>query len=149
MNSKITSIIIALILFFSSANFSFAEEWYIERLFDLNFWIEEYKLDLAEINYINFNENKYNNIYNELKTVDAILRNEIMKNYRNWEYKYYQTNWIVKNYNNYIYHINKYFLFIKLKEQNPNLRELDSAILKSYTNLKNSYIRIKNLIKKN
>lgn len=144
---KITSFIITLIVFFSSLSISFAEEWYIERLLDLNYWVEQYNINLSSINYIHFNDAKYNNIYNELKTIDSILRNEFMKKYRNWEYKYYQTNWIIKNYNYFVYYTNKFFFYLKMKESNKNYKELDTAIINSYRNMRSSYTKVKNIVK--
>lgn len=144
---KIISIIITLTLILSSLSTTFAEEWYIERLFDLNYNIEETNLNLSQINYIHFNEEKYNRIYNEFKTVDSILKKWFMKNYREWNYEYYQINWIITNYNNFIYHTNQFFFFIKLKEQNNNYTENNTAIIRSYTNMRSSYNKVKNLIK--
>jgi hypothetical protein len=144
---KIISIIITLTLILSSLSTTFAEEWYIERLFDLNYNIEETNLNLSKINYIHFNEEKYNRIYNEFKTVDSILKKWFIKNYREWNYEYYQINWIVTNYNNFIYHTNQFFFFIKLKEQNNNYTENNTAIIRSYTNMRSSYNKVKNLIK--
>ena len=144
---KIILSIITFCFIFSSLSITFAEEWYIERLLDINYWVEQYNLKLSNIYYIHFNDEKYNRIYNELKTIDSILRNEFMKKYRNWEYKYYQTNWIITNYNNFIYYTNKFFYFLKLKEQNSNYKELDPAIISSYKNIRSSYIKVKDIIR--
>lgn len=146
--NKITTFIITMIIFFSSIYITNAEEWYIEKLLDINYWVEKYELDLAEIDYYNFKSDKYNYIYKELKRIDSILKEDIIKKYRSWEYNYYQVNWIIKNYNDFIYHNNMFFYYIKLKEQNNNYKELDSAIIKSYTNLRNSYKKIINIIKR-
>jgi hypothetical protein len=146
---KIILFIITLSFIFSSLSNTFAEEWYIERLLDLNYWIEQYDIELSNINYIHFNDEKYNRIYNELKTVDSILKNEFMKKYRSWEYWNYQTNWIIKNYNNFIYYTNKFFYFLKLKEQNPNYKEVDTAIMSSYKNMKSYYNNFKNIVRWN
>ena len=146
MHKIITAIITTLVIF-SSISTTNAEDSYIERLLDLNYWVEQYNLDLSEIKYISFNNDKYNRIYNELKMVDSILKKEIMKNYRNWDYTYYQANWIVTNYNNFVYYTNKFFFYLKLKEQNNNYKEVDTAIIRNYTNMRTSYNTMKNIIK--
>jgi len=145
--NKIIKFIITLTIIFSSQSNTFAEEGYIENLFDLNYWVEELDLDLHDIKYIYFNNEKYNRIYREIKTVDSLLKDGFMKNYRNWEYDYYQMNWIVNNYNKFIYNTNQFFFFIKLKEQNSNYSEVNSAIMSSYRNMKIYYSKVKNLAK--
>ena len=110
MKTIIKSIIV-LSLIFTSLSSTFAKEWYLEILLDLNYWIEQKNLDLENINYIYFNNNKYNRIYNELKTVDSLLKESFIKQYREWKLKYYQINWIVSNYNNFIYHTNQFLFF--------------------------------------
>lgn len=142
---KIITFIITLSVILSSLSTTFAEEWYIERLLDLNYWVEQYNLDLSNIDYIYFNDDKYNRIYRELKTVDSILKKWFMKNYRNWKLEYYQISWIVTNYNNFIYHTNQFFFFLKLKEQRPYYTELDSAIINSSRNMRSSYNKVKNI----
>ena len=92
---KIINSIIALTIIFSSISITFAEEWYIEKLLDLNYWVEEYDLNLSEINYISFNNSKYSKIYSELNRIDNILKDSFMNSYRKWEYSYYKINWIV------------------------------------------------------
>jgi len=144
---NIIKFIIALSLIFSSLSTTFAEEWYIEKLLNLNYGIEAMNLNLKNINYINFNNEKYNKIYNELNTIDNIFKKNIMKNYRESKYWYYQINWIIKNYNNFIYHTNMFLSFLKIKENNNSYSEINHAIINSYTSMKESYNNMKNIIK--
>lgn len=146
---KIILPIITLTIIFSSLSNTFAKEWTLERLLDLNYWVEKYNLSLSQIDYIRFNDSKYNNMYNELIEIDSTLRNEFMKKYRNWEYEYYQMNWIVTNYKNFVYYVNKYFLYIRMKEINNRYMELDTAILNSYRNMRSSYNKVKNIVRWN
>jgi len=145
--NKIIKLIITLTIIFSSLSNTFAEEGYIENLFNLNYWIEEFDLNLHNIKYIHFNNEKYNKIYREIKTVDSLLKEGFVRNYKNWEYNYYQMNWIVNNYNKFIYNTNQFFFFIKLKENNNNYSEINSAIMNSYRNMKIYYLKVKNLAK--
>lgn len=141
---KIIIFIISFTIFLSSQSNTFAEEWYIERLLDLNYWVEELTLGLSELEYVQFNTAQYDNMYNELKNADWLLRTEFMKKYRNWEYTYSQINWIITNYNNFIYYTNKFFYYLKLKESGYSYTELDSAMIKSFTNMRNSYRHVQN-----
>jgi hypothetical protein len=145
--TKIIKVIITLTIIFSSLSNTFAEEGYIENLFDLNYWVEELDLNLHEIKYIHFNNEKYNRIYREIKTVDSLLKNGFMKNYREWIYDYYQMNWIVSSYNKFIYNTNLFLYFIKIKEENNQYSEVNSAIISSYRNMNIYYSKVKNLAK--
>ena len=146
--TKIIKTIIALTIIFTSLSTTFAEEeWYIEKLLDLNYWIEEYQLNLSSIDYIHFNEYKYNRVYTELKRIDSILKIDFMQKYRDWEYEYYQINWIVTNYNNFVYYSNQFLFFLKIKEQNNNFVETNDAILRSYRNMLSSFTKVKNIAK--
>jgi hypothetical protein len=144
---KIIKIIITLSIIFSSLNATFANEWYIDNLFNLNIEVEKTKLNLLEIKYFHFNNEKYNKLYNELNIVNKLLKKWFIKNYNDWIYSYYQINWIITNYNNFIYYTNQFFFFTKLKENNNKYKECNSAILKSIINMKNSYIKVKNIVK--
>ena len=121
---KIITIIITLTIFFSTINISFAErtynEWYIEQLLDLNIWIEEYDLTLAHITQIYFSDVNTQNLFEEFKRTSYLLNEEIIKSYREWKFDYYQVNWIISNQKKFIYHINRLFYYISIKEQNSN-----------------------------
>lgn len=145
---KIITIIISTIFFFSSMTNTFAKEWYIEKLLDLNYWLEEHNLELAKINEITFSNPEYNKIYNQLIISDRILKDEFIKKYRKWEYTYYQFNWIVSSYKNFIYNTNRFFYYLKIEEQNNNYEEMDKAIKNSFLNMRSSFIKMKNLVKK-
>ncbi len=146
---KIILAIILFTFFFTNFYITFAEEWYIEKLLDLNYWVEQKKLDLSKIDYISFQSSKYNYIYEQIIISDSTLREWFMKKYRNWDFEYYQTNWIITNYNNFVYYTNQFFFYLKIKEQNNNFVELDTAIINSYTNMRSSYRKVKNIIKGN
>lgn len=146
---KIILLIITILLFFSSVTNSFAEEGYVDRLFNFKSWIEEEKLNSITLKYVNFKSSKYNSIYNEFKNADSILRKEFIKKYRNWEYEYYQLNWIINNYTKFIFYTNMYFYYLKVNEGNSNYTELDTAIVESLDNMKTYYIRVKNLVRWN
>lgn len=144
---KITSIIIWFFIFFSIVNLSSANQWYIEKVLDLNFGIEEKKLNFREIDNIRFSNIENRRMYNNFKNADSLLRSEINRLYRNWEIDYYTMNWIINNHDLFIFHINKYFFYTSMKERN-NYKELDTAIMRNFEFSRNYFLRTKNLILK-
>lgn len=150
---KFISIIITLTVFFSTINITFAEkmysEWYIERILDLNVWIEEYDLALAHIDQMYFRDYNTQMLFEEYKNASLLLNQEIIRKYREWEFEYYQINWIISNQKKFIYHINKLFYYISIKEQNPNYIETDSIILEHYNISRTYYKRTQSLVNKN
>ena len=144
---KIIKIIITLTVIISSLSPTFAENWYIENILNLDYTIEENNLELSQINYYHFNTVQYKNIYLNMKKVNELLKKWIINNYKNWTYWYYQVNWIIKNHNNFTYNLNQFFFYLKIKESWANYVELNTAIKRSSINVINSYNRIKNLIK--
>jgi hypothetical protein len=145
---KIIRVIITFIILFSNLDTTFAEEWKIEKLLDLNYWIEEFKINLAELDNYYFKYDKYNNTYSELKYLNEVLKDGFIKKYRNGDYTYNQINWIITSHKNFIYHANKYFGFLKLQEKYPNDMDMDDAIIKSNTSMRSSFKKLKNIARK-
>lgn len=147
---KLIAIIIAISSFFSISFITNANEWYLEKVMDLNYGPEEYKLNLEfnKIWYIYFYDSQTNQMYNDFVNANEILKDEIMKKYRSWEIDYYTANWIVSNFNKYIYHSNKVFNYISIKEIRKDIPEVDTAIKKNYELSRSYYKRVKYLILK-
>jgi len=143
----LVSIIISLSLFFSSISNSFAEESFIDNLLNISYEAEEINLNLSEIKDIKFKEKKYNNLYKKLKKINHILKSGIIKNYKNWKYDYYKTNWIINSYNNFIFYVNDFLLLLKFKEENKNYWEINSALYKTSLNIRSNYIKLQNIIR--
>jgi len=144
---KIIISIITLIIIFSSFGNTFAEEWYIEKLLDLNYGAQGHKIELIKLNNISFNNSGNNNVFKELQKMDTILRTGFMNNYRNWEYSYAQMEWIITSYRNFIYYANKFFSLLKMQEKNPSYEEIDDAIIESFWNMKSTFKKLKNRAK--
>lgn len=144
---KIYKIIIIIFFIISSYKYAYTEEWYIEKLLNLNYIIEENNIELIKIKYYSFNNSSYNNLYKNLKYIENTLKKEIMKNYKNWKYTYYQVNWIINSYKDFIYYINNLLSLLKIKEKNIDYIDLDRALLNTYTNIRSSFTKIKNLVK--
>ena len=142
-------IILSIFLFFSISNITSADkEWYIEKLLDLNYWIEEYKIQINDLEYVYFYDAKSQKMYDNFRTADQLLKDEIIRLYRSWEIDYYKMNWIIQNYNLFVYHTNKMFNYISIKEVRSDFKELDTAILKNYELSRSYYSRAKLLILK-
>jgi len=142
-------IILSIFIFFSISNITSADkEWYIEKLLDLNYWIEEYKIQINDLEYVYFYDTKSQKMYDNFRTADQLLKDEIIRLYRSWEIDYYKMNWIIQNYNLFVYHTNKMFNYISIKEVRSDFKELDTAILKNYENSRSYYSRAKLLILK-
>lgn len=149
---KIIVFIITFTIFFSTINNSFAEntfsEWYIEKLLDLNVWIEEYDLNLARIDQIYFRNYETQNLFEEYKNTSLLLNDEIIKKYREGKFWYYQINWIISNQKKFIYHINKLFYNLSIKEIYPSDIQIDDYILNHYNIARTYYKRIQALVYK-
>ena len=143
---KFSTIIITLICFFSIVNKSFAWEWYIEELLDINYWIEEYELELQNLEFIYFLDENKNIMFNEFNKINELLKKEIIKKYKNKKFNYYQTKWIIWSYKKFIYYTNRLFYYISLKEKKYNYNELDESILKTYLNVRIYYKKTESLI---
>jgi hypothetical protein len=151
INHKILSFILTIMLIIPIFQDAYAAEyspWYIDQLLDLNYWIEEYDLELEYIDYIYFSNPQTQAIFENFKEVNRILKDEIIRKYRAWEFEYYQTKWIITNQKMFVYHTNKFFHYLSIKEQNPEYIETDNFILKNYSNMRIYYNRLRHLVNK-
>ncbi len=140
-------IIISLFFLFWIVTPSFSQNrWYIENILDLNYWIEV--LEISKINTHNYYFNNYQTyrIYNAFKATSRVLKNEIIRKYRDNTIWYYQMKWLITNYTNFIYYTNKYFFFMKQKEIYSNDKIINNAIIDNLTQAKSYYMRMKFLI---
>jgi len=141
-------IIIWIFFLFSIVSISFASNrWQLETILDLNYWIETLDINSTKIDNIRFNSYQTYRIYKAFKDTSIILKNELIRQYRNWDIWYYQMNWLVTNYKSFIYYSNRYFYFLKQKEVYPNNKSIDYAIIKNLTNVRSYYMKIKFLVR--
>ncbi len=135
-------------MFFSIPSSTFSEEGRIEEILDMWTYIEETELNLENLDEYSFKDTETKYAYNSLKNATNLLKAEIIRNHRKWNFDYYQIKWIVTNYKNFIYYSNKYFYFKKQKEIYPNSKSLDRTILSNFRYLKSYYLKVKILILK-
>ena len=143
---KTSVIVISIITFILVINNVFSSPVSLEENLDLNHWVELLDLSFAQINDINLKDFQNQRRLSNLKDTNQILKNLITMKYRNWDFNYYQMSGIVKNYTDFTYYSNKYFEYLKLKEQRPSLWEIDYAISKNYRNMRESYKKVVQLI---
>ena len=135
---KLLTLIIITLSFFSIFNFANAKnstkktEWSLEKLLDTDYWPEEFELYLKNT--------KNRAIFRAFIDIDNTLRNEFMKKYRNGSIDYNATNGIIDNYSLFVYHTNKYFYYLSVKEANSKYSEVDEAIAENYR-LSRAYIK--------
>lgn len=138
---------ITFVLLFSTSFFQVnAEEWYIETLLDLNYWIEEYDLELEQIDYVYFSNSTTRQIFQNFEIANTLLKNEIINKYRSEEFDYYQTKAIIKSQKMFVYHVNRLSYYLSVKEQNPSFVDTDTFILKHYSNARLFYKKVRHYV---
>jgi hypothetical protein len=58
-------------------------------MLDLEYGIQKTDLDAISIKYVNLKTTKYNNMYNYMKTVNNVVKKEILIKIENDEFSYY------------------------------------------------------------
>jgi len=147
---KIIFGIITTFFIFSTQTFA-QEKWLIEKMLNLNYWPMVYDLSLEKLDNYTYKDYYLNNLYNNLVKYDKIIKDNIIKYYKDWKYDYNTTNWIIRNYKNFISYTNDFFYFSKMMEKYPYLKndiEIQDGFLKSYKNSQIYYKKVQNLISK-
>lgn len=143
--------IIVLVASFSIPNGVFAM-WnggYLEDLLEIPSGVEAFDISLAELDTHYFQTAAIQNVYNNFASVDRVLRDELINKYRNGDFEYYQMQGIIKNYKDFVYHTNKLFQYLSIKDNGISGKSIDTAILRSYQNVRISYTRMRNIIARN
>ena len=144
---KIIASIIVLISVFSILSPVFAsDEPIFERLLDLNYWVEEYDLQLAHLDTMYFYDNNLNLMHSEFQAANEKIKKEIIQSYRNGRFTNYQTQGIVRAQKNFVYYTNQIFAHMKYKELDPNYADVDGETLDNYRQSRSAYNKIKKII---
>lgn len=125
-----------------------AEEGYLEKLLDLNTGIEVFDINTATIDPLEFYNPQIQYTYDEFISVDRVLRDEFIRQYRTWEISYYRMADITTNYNNFVYYTNKTFYYLRQRELGYTGKHTDRAIRNGYSNMRVYYTRVKALVAK-
>lgn len=135
--------IIVLFSFFSIANAADQTEGLLERLLDINYGPEHYEIELSSLDMIYFSDQNTNRQFQEINQVNETLKDQLMLQYRAWNLDHNRMSAIVSVHQKFIYHLNKFFYFLSLKEKGYNYKELDTSILKNYKLVRVYYKKIK------
>jgi len=148
MRSIITACIILSSIMFSSTLQSYAQEWYLERLLEINTGIEVFDLNSITVDPMQFSNPQIQFSYDEFVKLDRILKDEFIKQYRSWEISYYLMSDIVHNYKNFVYYTNQTYYYLLQREQGYIGKQTDRAIKNGYSNMRVYYTRVKALVAK-
>jgi hypothetical protein len=85
--------------------------------------------------------------YNEFILIDAALRSEFISQYQAGNLSYYQIQDLIASYSDFIYYVGQTFYYITLEEKGIRGKETQQAIVNGYTNMRNSYMNVKNIIR--
>lgn len=144
---KIIATIIVLISVFSIQIPTFAtNEPIFERLLDLNYWVEEYDLQLAHLDNMYFFDNNLNQMHSQFQIENEKIKKEIIMYYRQGRFTNYQTQGIVRAQKNFVYYTNQIFVHMRYKELDPNYADVDGEILDNYRQSRSAYNKIKKII---
>lgn len=144
---KIITTIIVLISVFSIQIPTFAtNEPIFERLLDLNYWVEEYDLQLAHLDNMYFFDNNINQMHSQFQKENEKMKKEIIMYYRQGRFTNYQTQGIIKAQKNFVYYTNQIFVHMRHKELDPNYADVDGEILDNYRQSRSAYNKIKKII---
>ena len=145
---KIMICIIMLSSFFSSIFSVSAQNWFLSDLLEIQTGLEVYDLEnIPKLASQNFSSAAIQETYNEFIRVDTLLRNEFIRQYRNWDISYYQISDIIKNYKDFLYYTNITFWYISETERWLRGPQIRNAISDSYSNMRMSYNRVINILK--
>lgn len=147
---KITACIIFLFSVFSIISPTFAnDESVFEQLLDLNYWIEDFDLELARLDDISFRDQNLQQMHSDFQKSNRQIKDEIIQYYRDGRFTEYQTQWIVRAHKNFVHYTNQTFLHMRYREINPDYADVNGNILKNYTKARSSYNKIKQVINTN
>ncbi len=144
----IFTLIISSCIVFTSIFTANAQEEYIESLLDLNFGPESYQIEnIPSLKTQTFSSPAVQSTYDEFIQIDAALRAEFISQYRSGDLSYYQIQDLINSYSDFIYYVERTFYYITLEESGIRGTETQRAILNGYTNMRNSYVNVVNIIR--
>lgn len=146
----ITSVIITTSVFFLSFGSSFAAvSWEYHRLWgilELEYGIEQYELELADINNIYCRWNLRTQL-NAAIDLNHTIKSEMIRLYRNGNISYTEMNGIVSAHSKFVYYINDYFYYSALKQRNASYWEVETAILRSWKYARSYHAEVQKLLR--
>lgn len=145
---KIIFIIISIVLVFSIAKVNISNADFMEDSLNLNTWLEELNLNKYKLENPNLKNYIHQNQYRILSKINNKLKTAIISQYEKQELWYYQTSWVITNYNYFIYYSNKYFTSLKNKEIYWSSKEIENQIYRNLQNMISYYKKFQYIIQK-
>ncbi len=139
---KILKIILFFCLF-STISFASAKDGYIETLMEFGEGPEAFEINTIEVQNLTFTNSALQKKYDDYVKATQTLKTALITEYANGNLEYYQVQGLIKNYNNFVYHSNKFFYYLSEKEKYPELRELTDAISRNYKLSRTYFMKIK------
>lgn len=139
---KIIAGIIAIISVFSTLGTTFAQEPFFENLLDLNYGVEDYQLQLSNLEPMYFYSQELQTMHSEFQRWNQKIKSEIMQYYRDGKLTDYQAQAIVRAHKNFVYYTNQTFRHSYYKELDPYYADVNSQVLKNYTQSRLAYRKI-------
>lgn len=146
MKKILIGIIVTISLFSISTQIFAEQEALFERILDLNYGVEEYEIQLSNLDEIYFFNSSYTNMYTAFNDANIKIKQEIIQYYRDGKFTQAQTQGLVKAHKNFVYHTNQVFRHITFKEIDPDFADVDAAILQNYKEARKAYNHIKKIV---
>ncbi len=142
---KISLCIITFLFCISTTNSSQALS--LDELLQIPTGPEVFDIQRATLDNHRFASSTLETVYNNYRTLDNILRTEIIRKYEAGDFENTQMQGIVRNYKNFVFHTNKLFAYLALKDNGIRGKSIDTAILRSYQNIRINFDRMTDIIR--
>lgn len=119
------------------------KQWELEQMLKMNTFVGEMNMNLPKIESRKFKNIQVQNRYNELVRYDKLLRDALTKQFQKGTIAETSMNDITHNYKNFIYYVNKAFLYHSIEEQTGRTHETVYALQNSYQVMRSYYMRVK------
>lgn len=148
LSKKILSSIISFFLIFSIVNIPFTNADFMEDMLEMDTELIKVEFNFYEIKKQNLRNKQNQEKLNKLIIWSQNVRFLVLRQYKNSKFWYYQMNWIVNKYNNFIYYSNKYFEALKTQEIYWKNKETTTNVKNNLRDMKFSYIKFKTTLNK-
>ncbi len=141
-------LIIWSILLFSIPNISLASVRSLEQVLDIQYGPEVFEIEMSQFPKYSFKDAWIQSTYNTYVSDMDLLKGAIIQKYSQDEFTTYQMSWISTSFSSFVYHTNRMFALIKLKEGWNTDKEILKSIKRHYEQSRTSYNQLKNLVYK-
>lgn len=118
------------------------------EVFDLPYGVEQMRMDFQTLPSRNFPRSETTELYQRFVYLDQKLQDEVMNLYYQNILTVYEVNDFIRIHETYLYHTQKTFDYIALKQSGVSGKDIESALLSSYTSLRATYMNMQNILNK-